>query len=216
MQGLLQLRTSSNDQAQLPASGLVAATGDQSSDSTIRIKARAFQPAGSLCAPQCRCICHNIRSFRSPSSLDGTIGALFMGYTGCPVGALRRCTETTCQFQSTFRAYFYYLFPSWFLAKALTITLMNAFLNEISISLTVRNVVSSGAEIFRFVEMNDVDGLRRLFDLGLASPNDSTESGQTALTVGHLSYSTGGSASRENCTKALWIVSDCYNDLKWE
>ena len=89
--------------------------------------------------------------------------------------------------QSTFRVYVHYLFPSWFLIKALTITLMSVFLNEISVSLAVRRIVPTGAQIFRLVRQNDIDGIKRLFSMGLASPNDSLQNGQTALTVRGIS-----------------------------
>ena len=60
---------------------------------------------------------------------------------------------------------------------------MSVFLDEISVSLIVRRIVPTGAEIFRLARNDDVDGMKRLFSMGLASPNDSFESGQTALTV---------------------------------
>ena len=183
LQGLLQLQTSSDDNARIPAGSLVTATSDQSSGSIIHIRARAFQPARFFCAPQCRCSCHNIRSFRSPSLFHEAIGKLFIGYSGCPLGALRRCTDTSCLSQSTYRACVHYIFPSWFFAKVLSIILKSDFHSEINMSLTVRHVVSKGAEIFRLVTLDDVDGLRRLFSMGLASPDDSSDGGQTALRV---------------------------------
>ena len=89
--------------------------------------------------------------------------------------------------QSTFRAYVHYLFPSWFLIKALTITLLSVFLDEISVTLTVRRIVPNGAEIFRLVWQDDVDGINRLFSMGLASPNDSLDNGRAPLTVRGIS-----------------------------
>ena len=185
LQGLFQLRASSDQQAPDPADGLVAVTNDQSSP-IIRIRAYATQPSGLACTIHCGCACHNIRNFRSPPLFHGAIGKLFIGYTGCPL-AFQRCTDIKCLSRSTFRAYVHYLFPSWLFAKALTVTLMSIFFDKISVSLSVRRVVSPGAEIYRLIKVDEVDGLRRLFTMGLASPNDSYENGGTALCVGYLS-----------------------------
>ena len=96
-------------------------------------------------------------------------------------------TDNDCLSQSTFKTYVHYLFPSWVLAKALILTLASGFLDKISVSLTVRRIVSPAAEIFRLTRIDDVDGLKRLFSKGLASPNDSTSDGQLALTVNSIS-----------------------------
>ena len=183
LQGQPQLRTSSDGQAQISAGGLVATTSDQSSGSIIRIRAHATQTSRLPCYPRCVCACHNIRSFSSPLLLHKTIGTLFIGYSGCPLRSLHRCTDSNCLSQSTFRAYVHYHFPYWFVTKALTVALMSVYLDKISVSLTVRNVVSPGAEIFRLAYANDVDGLRGLFSVGSAAPNDSSSTGVTALIV---------------------------------
>ena len=191
LQGLPQLRTSSDDQAQISAGGLVAATSYQSSGSIIRIRAHAAQPSRPLCYPHCACACHNIRSFSSPPLLRKTIGTLFIGYSGCPLRSLHKCTDTNCLSQSTFRTCVHYHFPCWFVAKAFTIAVMSVYLDKISVSLTVRNIVRPGAEIFRLAQTDDVDGLRRLFSVGSASPNDSRYDGQTVLSVCHFLDSIG-------------------------
>ena len=54
---------------------------------------------------------------------------------------------------------------------------------RINVALTTRRVLENGAEIFRLVGLDDVVGLQRLFKMGLGSPNDSYETGQTALEV---------------------------------
>ena len=63
------------------------------------------------------------------------------------------------------------------------ITLMSVFLDEISVSLTVRRIIPAGSEIIRLARLDDVEGIKRLFSMGLASPNDSMESGQSVLFV---------------------------------
>ena len=64
---------------------------------------------------------------------------------------------------------------------------MGVFLDKICISLSVRPVVLIGAEIFRLVNMDDVEGIKRLFSAGIASRNDSLEDGSTILYVCKIS-----------------------------
>ena len=100
---------------------------------------------------------------------------------------LQNCTDNDCLSQLSFRTYVHYLFPSWILTKALIITLASGSLDKISVSLTVRRIIPPSAEIFRLARSDDVDGLKRLFSKGLASPNDSISNGQSALNVCNIS-----------------------------
>ena len=153
----------------------------------IRITAYASDYQTYPCSRQCRCACHRIKGFRSPNVIHRVLGDLFLGYSGCPIRVLQRCTETKCLSQSVFRAHAYYAFPSWFLCKALDLHFAGVYPDTINMSLTVRRVVGHGAEIFRMVDADDSAGLRRLFEMGWASPNDSHPSGETALWVCNIS-----------------------------
>ena len=181
LQGLLQLQPSATTQAHHPTN-----IGDSSPSSVVRI--RAYSSQRSPCISHCTCACHKVRTFQSPSLLHKAIGTLFLGYCGYPIIGLPDCTDTDCLSQSTFRIYVHYLFPSWILAKALIITFVSSSLDEISVSLTVRRIFSPTAEIFRLAEQDDVNGLKRLFSKGLASPNDSLGNGATVLYVCSISH----------------------------
>ena len=176
LQGLLQLQNSPNNATS-------ATAGDQPSSPVVRIRAYASQHQRSPCMLNCKCTCHNVWAFQSLTLLHNVIGTLFVGYSGYPVGALQRCTEASCISQSTFRGYVHYIFPSWFLIKALTITLMSIFLDEISVSLVTRRIIPGGAEIFRLISLDDVEGIKNLFAMGSASPNDSYVDGLTIMNV---------------------------------
>ena len=109
---------------------------------------------------------------------------LFIGYSGYPVTRIRTSTEAVCRSSLTVQACVHYVFPSWLLTKAVFATLMANYRAEIQVSLTVRNIVSTGAEIVRLQYLQDVNGLRQLFSNGLASPNDSIAGmGQSILQV---------------------------------
>lgn len=100
---------------------------------------------------------------------------------------LQNCTDIDCLSQSSFRTYVHYLFPYWILAKAFIITLASGSLDKISVSLTVRRIIPPSAEIIRLARTDDVDGLKRLFSKGFASPNDSMNDGGSALLVCSIS-----------------------------
>ena len=55
--------------------------------------------------------------------------------------------------------------------------------HEIRASLAIRRVVPSNAEILRLEQAGDIDGMKRLFALGLASPVDTQEIGNSLLMV---------------------------------
>ena len=152
----------------------------------IGIKAYPTQYQKTPCSPFCGCRCHDIHSTKSPKALHELVGMLFIGYSGCPLRMRQNCTEISCISQSPFRANVKYLFPSWFLATAITATLVKTFLAEIRVSLAVRRIIPTGAEIFRLQKTHDIDGLRPLFSKGLASPNDSSPFGNSLLIVSNI------------------------------
>lgn len=188
LQGCFPLRLASPHHADLPSSGFVAAADVQSSNSLIGVRAYTPRLQQYRCIPHCTCACHTIRYFRSPHALHMAIGRLFVGYSGYPLNARARCTVANCNIQSDSWTCVDYAFPSWLLARSLTIILVTRSYGEINVSLRVRRLVSSSAEIFRLCRLDDVGGLRRLFDKGLASPNDAeVRSGATALFVSYFS-----------------------------
>ena len=119
----------------------------------------------------------------SPLKLQDALGILSVGYSGCPIQTFQRCTELSCVSISTFKVYVHYVFPAWFLSKALTTALNGIEGGTINAALTVRRIVPRGADIFRLVQIGDVDGIKELFRSGLASPNDSEPTGFTLLRV---------------------------------
>ena len=75
------------------------------------------------------------------------------------------------------------MFPSRIWFRALSITLLINSYHEVSASLTVRRIVPPGAEIVRLGNADDIAGMKRLFNLGVASPNESFENGGSLLKV---------------------------------
>ena len=147
-------------------------TSDCSSNSLISIRAHIPTAKWHNCLAHCRCACHQERRFTSPFLLHNALGTLFLGYSGYPLNTLEHCTEIGCQARGALKMSINYFFPAWFLTRVLTMSLINTSCNEIQASLKITRVVPLGAEVFRLSRLNDVDGLKRLFSWGLATPND--------------------------------------------
>ena len=156
----------------------------RSSSSVIRIRAHTPHHQTSHCNPHYKCTYHSTWTFQSPNLLQQIMGRMFIGYSGYPIyTGVRRCTEVDCLAQKRFFTSVYYQFPGWFLEKAVTISVIS-ICDTIRASLTIRRILPNNAEIFRLVRLGDITGLKRLFSMGLASPNDSRPDGLTALHVG--------------------------------
>lgn len=145
---------------------------------------RAVQFPRTSCTPWCSCTCHQERRFRTPRVLEQFIGSLFIGYSGLPV--LRSsCSERTCHLRSQPLTYVTYFFPKWFLSRMVTFMMTVTPLAGPVASLKVQRTVPGSADIFTFAKLGDVDGIRALFEKGLASPHDvQFDSGITPLHVG--------------------------------
>ena len=149
----------------------------------IGIKMRFPHHKQFLCINHCVCNVHALRQFTLPHPVCQLVGALFVGYCGYPREAFRRCDNLNCNSRQTFNASIIYLFPSWFLKKAISVRLIANSYSEIQISLRVTRTIPQGAEIFLMVRKNDTSGLQQLFRQKSASPNDVDTSGETALYV---------------------------------
>lgn len=64
-----------------------------------------------------------------------------------------------------------YYFPTWLINMAIISELQTDLLTEQKFGLRVIRIVEDDAEIFSLVKKGDVNGLKSLFELGLAAPN---------------------------------------------
>ena len=179
---LLQTGREPDEPVRTPPLDVPIHNSDRSSSQVVYI--RASYHKRSPCPPNCNCDCHTMHTLQSPAIVNHVIGGLFVGYSGYPItGNSHKCTKASCLSRTTFRAYVQYIFPSWFLARAIIVGLTTQSLNKISVSLKVQRVVPYGSEIFRLARLDDADGLKELFRKGLASPNDISLDGVSALVV---------------------------------
>ena len=152
------------------------------STTIVRIAAHTLSTK-SWCKPSCTCVCHIIRTIRFPKLLSEVTGTLFIGYSGSPLWTKSGCTAADCLASSVSQVCIQYLFPSWLLSRAISTALLINTYRNINASLIVRRIVPNSAEVIRLGMAEDIDGMRRLFSLGLASPNDSNYNGEGVLWV---------------------------------
>ena len=179
---------STTTQSQVGTQRATISPSEQSVCRVIQIKASYHQRWP--CTAYCKCTCHKVKTFQSPALLKRIIGTLFIKYSGYPacMGTPQRCTDADCVSQITFQTTVYYLFPSWFIAKAFILGLTTQSLGEISGSLKVQRIVPDGSEAFRLAQLGSVDGLKSLFRQGLASPFDVTVNGLSLIRVRFSTY----------------------------
>ena len=134
----------------------------------------------------CGCVCHRPHFVKTPRNLTKALGFLFIQYSGYPFAVFAKCTEPGCQAHSRFTAQVFYYFPVWLLNRMIVIQYLLTLFNEPAVSMTMRAVVPSGAEIFQFANTGDCIGLQRLFTERSASPNDVDIHGGTALRVSSI------------------------------
>ena len=183
LHSLLQTQRQAERPAQVLVSDTAPVPGGYSSNRIVSVRAFCYQR--SPCSSHCKCACHEVHTFQTPSFFNQVIGSLFVGYSGYPrrMGTSPRCTEAGCLSRSISRIYIHYCFPFWLLAKAVMFGLKTQSLGAISLSLTIRPIILNSSELFRLAGSSDVKGIQQLFSKGLASPNDCSEDGYSALYV---------------------------------
>lgn len=146
----------------------------------IRVKQRF----GYTCRPRCVCVCHQSRGSSSPSMLKDLLGRLFVGYAGLPLLS-PTCDVRTCktsQMPSVTAEYWFPLGYCWSTVLRLQMAYHAHLGPQVALS-TLRSVPDSAQSVAYALEGN-IDGLRNLFDRGLASPKDvSITRGYTLLRV---------------------------------
>ena len=165
LHGQKDLRNLLHESAPMREQSRVATQFPPSLTSAVLIRARPLS-----CTVRCGCACHKPWRWISPHLLSNILGRLFMGYSGFPISTFQKCSEARCPARRNLQIYVDYVFPSWLLSSNFALSLM-AVPHNISVSLNFKKVVPAGAEIFRLIILEDIEGLKSLFSKGLASPN---------------------------------------------
>jgi hypothetical protein len=138
------------------------------------------------CSFECICDCHRRHHLKSPSALNKFMGQLFVGYTTVVVDR-PLCNESSCYRSRVVSAHLFYYFPTWFLKRALMMSITQMAHESIQASISLHKVVPHTAEVFDYCAAGDVSGIHSLFKMGKASANDTYRAGGSPLlTVGGL------------------------------
>ena len=146
-----------------------------------------FDSSPSHCKPVCGCACHRIYRIRSPQLFQNAFGSLLVKSSGL-YGLTKPCDEFSCRRNPSTSMRISFRFPNWFLDRMISSVIISNRLSGPQLSLVVPRVVPRTSDIMFHAIAGNIDGIARLFELGLASPFDVTDNyGYSAL---HVSINT--------------------------
>jgi hypothetical protein len=153
--------------------------GEKYSVNSFRASARRI-PAGT-CRQGCKCKCHKTRPRECPSKFERTVKAVFPRAAGISY-MVRRCSQLECRKRSAFQGYVTLVLRSYFLNIAILISMVTRGL-KFNVKIKSYPIVRESSEVVRFVQLGNVDGLKRIISCHQASPNSTSEDGWTLLHV---------------------------------
>ncbi|KAL9084863.1 MAG: hypothetical protein Q9159_004984 [Coniocarpon cinnabarinum] len=124
------------------------------------------------CKTSCTCSCHSQSASLIPSFADRIIGQLFVGYTGPPAFA-NKCNVPNCSNSTSSQMTVEYWFPLSFIWSSI-FRFRLAYSPNIGpqFELTTLRRVPDSAACVHLALRGDIEGLKDLFNRGLASPRD--------------------------------------------
>jgi hypothetical protein len=162
-------RGEARDAERLSSSVITTSSTTISTESVSRLKLEfsRFQKRG--CVPECECTCHQRRRYRSPSFAQKVLGELFIGFSTLPLLS-SRCSDDRCTQRSPFSATLTYYLPTFFLKKMVSLVLITTSQGDPAACIKVRPL-SSDFSIYRAVEGNDLQAVRKMVDNRSAHPS---------------------------------------------
>ena len=145
---------------------------------------RVTKSVGPVCRPGCFCICHSVRKSDTSGYFERIIGRLFVGYSGLPL-LNSRCDSVRCRRSQTPNVSAEYWFPLGFCWSQM-ICLELGFQPNIGPQweLSTLRRVPDSAQCVKYALGGDIEGLKGLFQQGMASPKDvSSTRGYSLLRV---------------------------------
>ena len=137
----------------------------------------------SVCLVDCTCHCHERSTLRSPLYSQSLLGLLFVGYVGLP-WLSPGCDNIKCQEKADPVISVRYLFPGWFMARAVEFVVRISKLNGLTQNLRMSRVVWFGSRIFALSGSGDAEEIKKLLIRREGSSFDvSYRHGETPLAV---------------------------------
>ncbi|KAF2838004.1 hypothetical protein M501DRAFT_163004 [Patellaria atrata CBS 101060] len=156
-----------------------AATMDETGASRSRkidgLQVFVSQP--NKCSTWCPCACHAKRKPKVTELgiVEKVIGKMFIGYAGLPF-LNKKCDFRGCRHQRAPTVIMEYWFPWWFVAMNVKLDFKYLPTVGSQFQVTTSRRVPDNSQSIAFVMQRDIDGLRYLFNNGLASPRDVSDS----------------------------------------
>ena len=122
------------------------------------------------CNSCCACCCHKRTRIHMPSVVVNLVGSLYLtysnGYTHLP------CNDESCQRRLQVMLNLTYHFPRWLLSRVIDTYWGSDPIGCPIAALRMPRIRPDTAPIFHLAAAGDIAGMRRMFRLGLASPDD--------------------------------------------
>ena len=150
------------------------------------------------CRRGCPCVCHLQRRSALPGIVDRVIGQMFVGYVGMPL-LNQRCDIESCEKAQSPAVSLEYWFPLGFVWSQI-VRLQLTYQPNVGphFELSSLRRVPDSAQCVNFALNGNIEGLKDLFNRGMASPRDvSSTRGYSILRV---SLSTGVHAQKRILT----------------
>ncbi|KAJ8119957.1 hypothetical protein O1611_g10492 [Lasiodiplodia mahajangana] len=163
------------------------------------------------CIDSCICGCHHALRIRTPEVIRNAVGVLFIELALLSV--FFSCRQRTCRHRSQRLLRFTYYFPQWLLMRMICVTLYAPDPQAWNVSCKTPRRVSEDAAVFECARSGDIDGVRSLFDRGMASVYDiGITTGACAITVNSSNQATADIAW--NKVLAGSVPEDCMAAIR--
>ena len=136
---------------------------------------------GLSCMSSCSCACHRVSKIKTPVFSEALFGAMTIRVKGIPTIS-PACDEVTCEKRHSSSLTIRYRFPRWVCDRVMNSMLFAKHASGPQMNLTTTRIICRNSDIFWFSMQGDIEGVKKLFARGLASPYDATHNyGYTAL-----------------------------------
>jgi hypothetical protein len=121
------------------------------------------------CTAFCGCNCHNRARYRTTSFTNRLLGKLFLGYNSLPLVGTK-CSEPSCSQRSPFSATITYYFPTWLIARMISLILITTTTGDPAACIKIRPI-NFDFSIFHFSSEGNTAGAKSIIRHRTAHPS---------------------------------------------
>lgn len=131
----------------------------------------------------CGCPCHSPVTLETPNWLGNAVGTVLVNWYRNPHPCVR-CSRRSCKASKPSLLRTRYYFPWWLCRRFIEFQGAWVASQEVVSSLRTQRTIPNDSQVFLLAQHNNIEDMKRLLELRLASPFDVSESGRTPLHVG--------------------------------